>query len=243
MTIFEASELETLQRNIVMMQHDVRLQYRDALDASHHGAPLLTETVRTGRPGRPSIHIDPQFLQWAYAHRSTAGISRFLNVARSTVRDALLHYGIAQPQQNPFAELSYHGDDTIVPYDFSENDDLLLSASAEHGDDHDDLLDPEISLDQIMGPANSENVTQNNGLIPENPAVLSSYTGPLSTITDDELDSVIHNLRAQYRRAGIGILDGMLRRLGHRIQRERIRASLMRIDPVQRVFQRIHIRR
>lgn len=39
------------------------------------------------------------------------------------------------------------------------------------------------------------------------------------------------------------MLNGMLRALGHQIPRERIRASLVRIDPVQRVFQRIRIRR
>jgi hypothetical protein len=35
----------------------------------------------------------------------------------------------------------------------------------------------------------------------------------------------------------------MLQRLGYRISRERITQSLVRIDPVQRVFQRIRIRR
>lgn len=70
-----------------------------------------------------------------------------------------------------------------------------------------------------------------------------SFTGPLSSLSDDELDSIIISLRSHYRRAGITVLDGMLRRLGHRVTRERIRGSLIRIDPVQRVFQRIRIRR
>ena len=38
------------------------------------------------------------------------------------------------------------------------------------------------------------------------------------------------------------MLHGMLLRLGHLIPRERIRQSLLRIDPVQRVFERIQIR-
>ena len=37
------------------------------------------------------------------------------------------------------------------------------------------------------------------------------------------------------------MLDGMLCHLGQRISRERIRASLLRIDPVQWVFEHIHI--
>jgi hypothetical protein len=39
------------------------------------------------------------------------------------------------------------------------------------------------------------------------------------------------------------MLDGMLCYLGYHIPRDRIRSSLIRIDPVQRVFQRIRIRR
>ena len=39
------------------------------------------------------------------------------------------------------------------------------------------------------------------------------------------------------------MLDGMLRRLGHRVQAERIRQSLIWIDPVHRIFDRIRIRR
>jgi hypothetical protein len=69
-----------------------------------------------------------------------------------------------------------------------------------------------------------------------------SFTGPLSTLSDDSLDILITQLRSNFRHAGLSMLDGMLRRLGHRLPRGRIRASLMHIDPVQRVFQRIRIR-
>ncbi|KAJ7913422.1 hypothetical protein B0H13DRAFT_1508395, partial [Mycena leptocephala] len=64
-----------------------------------------------------------------------------------------------------------------------------------------------------------------------------------STILDWELDSLLLCLRTHFRRAGISMLDGMLRRLGHRVPQIRIRDSLCRIDPVHRVFQRIRIRR
>ncbi|KAJ7482725.1 hypothetical protein FB451DRAFT_1338260 [Mycena latifolia] len=72
---------------------------------------------------------------------------------------------------------------------------------------------------------------------------VSSFTGPLSTITDDDLDSLLILLRRHYCRAGITMFDGMLRCLGHHVSRERIRQTLIRVDPVQRVFQRITIRR
>ncbi|KAJ7621560.1 hypothetical protein DFH06DRAFT_1009844 [Mycena polygramma] len=72
---------------------------------------------------------------------------------------------------------------------------------------------------------------------------VSSFTGPLSDISDDELDDLLIRLRTHFRRAGITMFDGMLRRLGHHVPRERIRQALIRVDPVQRVFQRITIRR
>ena len=39
------------------------------------------------------------------------------------------------------------------------------------------------------------------------------------------------------------MISGMLLRLGHRVQQARVRQSLLRIDPVRRVFERIRIRR
>jgi hypothetical protein len=74
-------------------------------------------------------------------------------------------------------------------------------------------------------------------------AVVASYTGPLSTISDDEIDNLLIRLRRHFRRAGLTMFQGMLRRLGHHVPRERVRQSLLRVDPVQRVFQRISIRR
>jgi hypothetical protein len=219
-----------------MMRSDIHLQYQQVLDESHHGHPTVVQTIHTGNRGRPRIHIDPDFLRWAYAHRTTTGISRFLNINRDTVRNALLEYGIATPQRNPFP------DSTIQ----IENQEGLDSITYE-----DELLDPDLPPPANL-PADVQAFTSAapaeppNGSFPNSnepgPSTVS-YTGPLSTLSDDELDIVILRLRSHYRRAGISMLDGMLRRLGHRLPRERIRASLMRIDPVQRVFQRIRIRR
>ena len=200
------------------MQMDIRLQYEEALDLSHHGHPIVVETVHTGRRGRPPIFIDPDFLRWAYAHRSTSGIARFLHVGRRTVRNALVNYGIAESQDNPFSPSAEESEDLL------EVDTLLDSRTAN------------IPID-VLGaqPLNSTDV----GLI--GPVV--SFTGPLSTLGDDALDTIILQLRAHFRRAGVSMLDGMLRQSGHHLPRNRIRESLMRIDPVHRVFQCIRIRR
>jgi len=80
--IFDETELSTLRINLGMMQTDVGLQYEQTLYQSHHGYPTVVQAINTGRRGRPAIHIDPDFLRWAYAHRSTSGIARFLHVGR-----------------------------------------------------------------------------------------------------------------------------------------------------------------
>lgn len=169
--------------------------------------------------------IDPTFLEWAYAYRSTTAISRFLNVNQDTVRNALLEYGIAQPQQNPFPP--------------AQPDSEINNISTL---DDDDLLDPHIPIPEHFPEDVHAAGGAQRSTVPNPVPTVVSYTGPLSIISDEELDDVIIRLRAHYRRAGITMLEGMLRRLGHRVPRERIRGSLMRIDPVQRVFQRIKIR-
>ncbi|KAJ3753686.1 hypothetical protein EV360DRAFT_96915 [Lentinula raphanica] len=70
----------------------------------------------------------------------------------------------------------------------------------------------------------------------------SSATRP-SSISDQQLDSLLSHLRIYYSRAGIRILDGLLRRSGHIVPYNRIQQSLLRIDPIHRVFDRIRIRR
>ncbi|KAJ7631611.1 hypothetical protein DFH06DRAFT_1004926 [Mycena polygramma] len=100
-------------------------------------------------------------------------------------------------------------------------------------DTEDDLLDPDLPIPTQL-PSAVEDLA---------PPQVASYTGPLSNLSDDELDLLLLRLRSHFRRAGLGMLDGMLRRLGHRVPRERVRQSLLRIDPVRRIFERIRIRR
>ncbi|KAH9830557.1 uncharacterized protein C8Q71DRAFT_885632 [Rhodofomes roseus] len=71
---------------------------------------------------------------------------------------------------------------------------------------------------------------------------VTSYTHPLTDISDDDLDDAVRNLRSHYHRAGITMMLGLLRgNLGIRVSRERVRQSLLRINPVRRVFDCIRI--
>ncbi|KAJ3847203.1 hypothetical protein EV368DRAFT_12530, partial [Lentinula lateritia] len=69
----------------------------------------------------------------------------------------------------------------------------------------------------------------------------SSSPGYISHITDEQLDSLLGHLRSHYHRAGIRMLDGMLHRLNIVVPYEHICQSLLHIDPVHRVFDRIRI--
>jgi len=203
------------------MQADVRTAYEQDVDRSHHGRPEIIQRVHTGGRGRPSIWIDPHFLQWAYTLCSTSSIAQFLNLNRRTVRNALLSYGIATPQPSTFTHLS-----------LAENVDLEghePGDTSNGGPGHDDILDPPASSQNSESTSTTHQIT--------------SYTGPLSDISDSDLDRLIQTLRHQFTRAGVAMIGGMLRNLGYRIPRERIRHSLIRIDPIHRVFERIRIRR
>lgn len=149
-----------------------------------------------------------------------------MGVSWSTVRTNLLRYGLAAPQSNPFSPQPPPADGNSIPTQPNPVVDL----------EQDDLLDPQ---HEVATPAPIHQYQQ--GADVERPIV--SYTGMLSNITDDELDNQIRQLRQHFRRAGLTHLDGMLTSMGYHIPRERIRQSLARIDPVQRIFQRIRIRR
>ena len=205
--------------------NDVRTQYEIGLSTSHHGRPSVVGVLRTGGRGRPRLVFDPGFLEWAMTQRTTSGIASFLSVGRTTLRQAMLDYGLAEPGDNPFSpegSTSLDQSETVV----------LVS-------DNDDILEPELPLPLTLP---QEVVDASATTVTVAPYSVSS-TATLSTMTDDQLDNLLLQLKTHFRRAGITMLDGMLRQLGHRVPRDRIQASLLRIDPVHRVFNRIYIRR
>jgi hypothetical protein len=208
-------------QNLAIMRTDIRTQYEIGLSASHYGRPSVVGVQRTGRRGRPRLVFDPGFLQWAMTQRTTSRIASFLSVGRTTLRQAMLDYGLAEPGDNPFFPEGF------ISLDPSET--VLVS-------DDDDILEPELPLPLTLPQevVNANPVAQYS---------MSSTTATLSTMTDDQLDNLLLQLKTHFRRAGITMLDGMLRQLGHRVPRDRIQASLLRIDPVHRVFNRIQIRR
>ncbi|KAJ3755629.1 hypothetical protein EV360DRAFT_96085 [Lentinula raphanica] len=200
----DGAEWQILRSNLQHMVLDVQTMYMCRLEQSHHGRPEVIRWEHTGSAGRPRATIDPDFLRWAYTHRTTNGIARFLGVSQRTVRRALLVH--VAPTQ-----------------DENENDGTT-----------DNLLDPRLSIPNTL-PIEVQTAA---GSIR-----YSSSSRRHSNIVNDDLDSLIRLLRSYYPRAGIQMLHGMLRSLGHIVPYERIRHSLIRVDPVHRVFERIRIRR
>ena len=191
---------------------DIHLHYEESLDQSHHRHLRVVKTVCTGCTGWPLIYIDSDFLQWVYAHQSTSGISQFLHVSWWTVQNALLNYGIAESQDNPF---------------------ILPGKGLEEELSQDTLCNPNIPK--------TMNISINT-LGPQllNSTDLRSI-GPLLTLRDNALDALILQLRAHFHQAGISMLDRMLQQSGYHLPCHQIMESLMCIDPTHCVFQHIWI--
>lgn len=102
MHIFDPAELIIMRDSLALLCHDVSLLYQGTLDRSHHGTPIILTEVHEGGRGRPKLVIDRDWLEWAYGQKSISAIASFLGLHRSTVRRALIDYGICEPLPNPF---------------------------------------------------------------------------------------------------------------------------------------------
>ncbi|KAL0564431.1 hypothetical protein V5O48_017617 [Marasmius crinis-equi] len=116
-------EYRQLQTSLQTMILEIRVLRERAEEATHSGRPVLVQQISDGTQGRPSIHINPIFLAWAYTERTTTGIAHFLGVSRSTVHAQLLAHGIVQPGHNPFPEEDSEEEDHTPSA--SQNEDFL----------------------------------------------------------------------------------------------------------------------
>jgi len=223
--IFEEQEAAHIETNILVLKSDISIAYQKAVDASHYGHPIVMEAVRNGQRGRPRIVIEPNFLRWAYSHRGASGIGRFLGVSRTTVRNSLLYHGIAAPGHNPFP-LPPGPSQAPPEVEHPFGNAPPMTPTRSHLDN---TLNPE-----VLGP------TLHSSTVDYNPLRQDTR---ITSWTDNELDEALRRLRIRFPKAGISILRGQLERLGHHVPKERIRLSLLRIDPVRRVFERIRIGR
>lgn len=59
-----------------------------------------------------------------------------------------------------------------------------------------------------------------------------------SLISDQDLDNHVHQFRMQYPASGLRYLQGFLRKQGLQIQRDRVCASINRVDPIGAALRR-----
>ena len=78
-----AAEHDIIVQSLAIMRNDVRQQYEQTIIESHHGHPVIVETIHTGQHGRPALQINCEFLQWAYSLQSISSITHFLGVSTS----------------------------------------------------------------------------------------------------------------------------------------------------------------
>ncbi len=218
------------------MRLDIRATYMEVLEGSHLGYPSVVSTAQSRNRGRPRIIFDPNFLAWAYNRRSISALARFLGVGRTTLRNALIEHGIMV-----LPEVSSHPNQAENISNQSPSfGDAVLSFTSEAVVPEDIVLEPDIPLPNQL----PQDVQETAAYLPSSQRPPGAHTHyHHSTISDADLDNLITRLRLHFRRAGIRMINGMLLRLGHRVQQARIRESLLRIDPVRRVFERIRIRR
>lgn len=212
------------------MLHDIRALHDITLQSSHNGRPVVVSKDYSSGRGRPRTVIDRDFLAWAYRFRTTSGIASFLGVSRTVVRQALLDYNIAPAGANPF------------PRDIEDDQQEQNLPEFIQGSSRDHVLQVP-SADTV--PEFAQGSSHNGGMlaVDYDAGSRSPPAGYLSSITDLELDTTVRRLRQDFPRAGISILDGMLRNSNITVQRERIRTSLLRIDPVERIFDRVRLKR
>lgn len=164
-----------------------------SLDPPSQDEIPVSQLVRTGRPGRPRIEVDPTFLAFALEMRGSTGIAPVARCAPRTIRRRALEHGLAEPG---------------------------LPVYVEHTDD-------------------------------ETGAKVRTYTSStpaVSTLTDNDLDVIVHQVLELFPAFGRRMIDGYLQQIGHRVPRECIRASYLRVHgtppsftnrPIQRRVYRV----
>ncbi|KAJ8693492.1 hypothetical protein PTI98_008480 [Pleurotus ostreatus] len=77
----------------------------------------------------------------------------------------------------------------------------------------------------------------------EQVAQYTSTSAPVSTLNDEELDQHIRSILESFPNAGRRMIDGHLRASGHRLPRERVTMSYLRVHGTPAIFGNRHIAR
>lgn len=168
-----------MQASVSGLQVHIAHSYQASVAASHHGHPDIIYKVHTGRPGRPQLVIDPDFLRQGCQYRGPTKLARFLKCGVMTVGNQLLEYGIDEPGADPFPATPPSPPPSPIPTHSPSHP--LMPNLAEH------------SFPSLT--------------VPENP--LQNSARPASTWSNAELDEAVLRLRVLFPQAGGQMLEGI----------------------------------
>ncbi|KAF7972873.1 hypothetical protein HWV62_7994 [Athelia sp. TMB] len=113
---FEAVEFGTLLASADIMLDELDQACHRSTDTPDGPHVVVVERVRTGRRGRPRVHIDPNFLTEALTHRGPTGIAPVISCSSRTVRRRALDLGLVQPAQPVFKNVILASGETTRAY-------------------------------------------------------------------------------------------------------------------------------
>ena len=138
---FPAEEFATLHASSERMVSELDAACHRSSDPPDRPAAPVTARMRTGKRGRPKVHIEPTFLREALTLRGPTGIAPVLGCSSRTVRRRALEHGLAAPAPPVFETTTLPDGETARTYNVprvpeppetsdEELDRLLLDALA-----------------------------------------------------------------------------------------------------------------
>lgn len=97
--VIPSQELAIVRASLTDMVSLLEEACHQSMDPPDTAQPSVVKVVRTGRPGRPRIEIDPGFLEQALALRGPHTIGPLLGCHPRTVRRRALEYKMVEPAQ------------------------------------------------------------------------------------------------------------------------------------------------
>ncbi|KAF7972608.1 hypothetical protein HWV62_17426 [Athelia sp. TMB] len=100
--LFNAEEYGRLQTNVNSMVAQLDAACYRSTDDPDGPSLVVAKRVRTGKRGRPRLHIDPAFLREALSLRGPTGIAPVLACCSRTVRRRAIEHGLVVPARPVF---------------------------------------------------------------------------------------------------------------------------------------------
>jgi hypothetical protein len=171
--VIPSRELEIIESSIHAMLNTIDDVSRASADPPEAHTIPIAQIVHAGLPGRPSIHIDPNFLAASVPLRGSTHIAATIGCSARTARRRALEQGLVEPG-------------------------------------------PPVHIDHI----NDDGTTTR---------FWTSSTGSVSTLSDEDLDTMTRQILETFPNFGRRMIDGHFKHMWHRVPRRRLQESYTRV--------------